>query len=280
MELGFRFLFLLHSIFVTPLRNTLTTGSMGRFFLPVFKLKPNMSNIAESDFALIHIAVFAMLMLGLLSDCGHAYAQNSASAESNPSIEMSKNQTRTSRTIVEEHGSHLRAVMTALYRLNPDELQKSASVSPEEMIQWVFEGPFGWKFDALRNAQGIEALNLAFDPEFHGDRILAMITGIQTMIITAYGGKTEFLFPDPINPHHLNIAALNMDKVLWKLKNTSNAMRIEHAQTGNSMEGNILSNLTKIKQGLELDARMHAEHSSQNLTLDQTTIETVEFLPF
>ena len=235
---------------------------MGRFFLPVFKLKPNMSNIAESDFSLIHMAVFAMLMLGLLSDCDHAYAQNSASAESNPSIEISKNQTRTSRTIVEEHGSHLLAVMTTLYRLNPDELQKSASVSPEEMAQWVFEGPFGWKFDALREAQGSEALNLAFDPEFDGDRILAMITGIQTMIITAYGGKTEFLFPDPINPHHLNIAARNMDKALWKLQNTSNDIEIESTRKGISTDANILSMLTKIKQTLDLDARMHAEHSS------------------
>ncbi len=253
---------------------------MGRFFLPVFELKPNMSNVTESDFALIHIALSVMLMLGLPFNCDHAYAHGSASAESNSSMEMSKNQGRPSRTIVEEHGSHLRLTMTALYRLNPHELQKSASVSPEEMAQWVFEGPFGWKFDALRNAQGIEALNLAFNPEFHGDRILAMITGIQTMIIAAYGGKTEFHFPDPVNPHHLNIAAQNVDKVLWKLKNTSNDIEIESTRTGISTDANILSMLTKIKQTLDLDARMHAERSNQNLTLNQTTIETDEFLPF
>ena len=239
-----------------------------------------MLNIHEPDYALIHLAVSAMLSLGLLFNYEHSYAQSTTSTESNPPMEMSGNQERTSRTIVEEHGKHLRRVMTALYRLNPHELQKSASVSPEEMVQWVFEGPFGWKFDALRDTQGIEALNLAFDPEFHGDRILAMITGIQTMIIAAYGGKTEFHFPDSINPHHLNIAARNMDKTLWKLKNTNNDIGIESIQAGGSTDANIVSILTGIKQALELDARMHAEHSNQRLTIDQTPIETDEFLPF
>jgi|GEM_PF-442078 len=239
-----------------------------------------MQNIHEPDHALIHITVSAVLSLGLLFNCEHSYAQSATSAEPNPPMQMLKNHPRTCRTIVEEHGNNLRLVMTALYRLNPHELQKSASVSPEEMTQWVFEGPFGWKFDALRDAQGIEALNLAFDPEFHGDRILAMITGIQTMIITAYGGKTEFLFPDPVDPHHLNIATRNMDKVLWKLKNTSSDIRIENTRSESYTDVNIPSILTKIKQGMELDARMHAEHAKQSLTLHQTPIETDDFLPF
>lgn len=239
-----------------------------------------MPNIREPEYALTHITASVILCLGLLFGCDHSHAQDQVSAESNPSMKMPGNQQRTSRAIVEEHASRLRLVMTALYQLNPHELQKSASVSPEEMVQWVFEGPFGWKFDALQEAQGIEALTMAFNREFHGDRILAMITGIQTMIITAYGGKTEFLFPGPANPHHLNIAARNMGKVLWELKNTSNNIQIESTQTGSSTDTNILSMLTKINQDLSLDARIHAERANQGLEPRQTTIEADEFMPF
>lgn len=59
---------------------------------------------------------------------------------------------------MERHSDTLRNIMRTLYLYNPDELKKSTTVSANEMVQWVFEGPFNWKFDAIRKLQGAKAL--------------------------------------------------------------------------------------------------------------------------
>lgn len=217
-----------------------------------------MQNNPEADNTPGTIVVFFLLGLSLLFSYNHAYAQEGKSAQPGQAMKMPGNQEHSGKTAVEEHGSRLRLLAIDLYRLNPYELQKSASVSAEEMVQWMFEGPFGWKFDALREVQGVEALHLVFDPEFRGDRILALIVGIQTIIIAAYGGKTEFHFPDAINPQHLGIAVDNINMILSRLQNTENDMLAEGISVRIAADGGVLSTLSAIKQKLELDAAQHA----------------------
>jgi len=251
---------------------------MGRFFS--VPMKPaNMPKHPVSRPTLISSAAY-MLVLGVSLQCNHAHALNTVVGDADTSTEIQEDQKRTSKSVVAKHASHLRSAMINLYRLNPQELQKSASVSAEEMTQWVFEGPFGWKFDALREAQGIDALRMAFDPEFRGDRILAMTTGMQTMIINAYGGKTEFLFPDPINPQRLNMAAHNINTILSRLENADNNNLIESFTNGIVTDENILSTLSSIQKDLELDAKEFAINHREAVVMDAVSFETTDFLPF
>lgn len=97
--------------------------------------------------------------------------------------------------------------------INPQELRKGASVC----AQWVFDGSVGWKFESLRNAQSTLALRLAFYEDFHGDRVIVLITGLHTTVIAAYGGITEFLFPNDMDPQRLAIAAYNIDLAISML---------------------------------------------------------------
>jgi hypothetical protein len=120
---------------------------------------------------------------------------------------------------VGEHSRNLRDLMVSLYKLSPDELHKSTSVSAEEFSQWVFEGPFGWKFDAIRKLQGIDALSLVFSDEYRGDRVLPLIVGLHTMLVKAYGGETEFRFTHEPDARGLYNAARNVDIAAWKLFN-------------------------------------------------------------
>lgn len=117
------------------------------------------------------------------------------------------------------HGVALRTLMLDLYECQPQALQKSTKVSKEEFVQWVFEGPFAWKFDAIRNVQSIEALKLSVNQVNQGDRVLPFITGLYTMILEAYGGKNEYSFSDNIHPQKLNLAAHNVDVSADKLLN-------------------------------------------------------------
>lgn len=109
------------------------------------------------------------------------------------------------------HSETLRQLMLALYQANPKHLKKSTQVSAEEMVQWTFEGPFGWKFDGVRRLQGSEALMLAVDADFPGDRVLALIAGLHTMLAKTYGAKNEYDFSGEIIPQNMYNAARNIE---------------------------------------------------------------------
>jgi hypothetical protein len=100
------------------------------------------------------------------------------------------------------------------------------------------------------------------------------------MIINAYGGKTEFLFPDPINPQRLNMAAHNINTILSRLENADNNNLIESFTNGIVTDENILSTLSSIQKDLELDAKEFAINHREAVVMDAVSFETTDFLPF
>lgn len=115
--------------------------------------------------------------------------------------------------------AYLRNLMLDFYECQPESLLKNTKVSKEEFVQWVFEGPFNWKFEAINRRQGIAALMLSFNTEYQGDRVLPLITGLYTALLKAYGGKNEYTFITPVNPHQqLIIAAHNVALSATKLQ--------------------------------------------------------------
>ncbi len=111
------------------------------------------------------------------------------------------------------HTEWLKQLMMALYAAHPEELTKSTTVSADEMVQWVFEGPFNWKFDAIRKKQHIEAIRMAFDENTTADRVLSLITGLYTMTARAYGQGTPCPYPCRARPQALYRAARNLELV-------------------------------------------------------------------
>jgi len=93
---------------------------------------------------------------------------------------------------IRENIQSLRTLMIKLYKRNPSELKKSTSDDAEKMVNWVFNGNHNWNFEAINNLQGTDAIYLAFNEDYKGDRVLPFIVGIYTMLIKAHGGKKEF----------------------------------------------------------------------------------------
>ncbi|WP_051901377.1 hypothetical protein [Methylotenera sp. L2L1] len=174
----------------------------------------------------------------------------------------------------------LRQLMLQLYQCNQKDLLKSTKVSAEELTQWVFEGPFGWKFDAIRQAQSIDALSLSFSPEYQGDRILPLITGLHTMLVQAYGGENEFTFTKKILPKNLYHAARNIEITRQKLINTSNDTHHFHANCTSKQINEIDNTLTNIIKRTD-----HYAHSigytlstkESAVYLDSSTSEFIRF---
>lgn len=172
----------------------------------------------------------------------------------------------------------LRSLMLALYECQPQDLQKSTKVSKEEFVQWVFEGPFDWKFDAIKNTKSIEALTLSFSQEYQGDHVLPLIAGLYTMLLQAYGGENEFTFNESINPQKLTIAAQNVEVGRTKLHNTrreSNAFNLNEA-----CSANVQQKLAKIIEKLLGDYKVITKAARSNPSAPKIDNDSNEFIKF
>ena len=118
-----------------------------------------------------------------------------------------------------ENMQSLRNLMLKLYKRNPHELAKSTADNAEKMVEWVFEGELQhhFKFKKIDNKQGTQAIFLAFDSNYQGDRVLPFIVGLQTMLLKAHNDKTDFYFTDRIEPQHIYNVARNIEIAAWKL---------------------------------------------------------------
>ena len=183
-----------------------------------------------------------------------------------------------------ENTQSLRLLMTKLYKRNPHELRKSTVDSVEVMVDWVFEGDHGWKLKRINEAQGTDALAMAFSPDYQGDRVLPLIVGLQTMLIKAHGGKREFYLTDSIDPQSVYNAARNVEIAVWKLSNARDGQGHLYLLTNELNEND--RNLSferefgKIVGRLDLFAITLAEKSQRMITRVAQNLATALFLPF
>lgn len=183
-----------------------------------------------------------------------------------------------------ENTQSLRVLMTKLYKRNPRELHKSGAASVEERVSAVFNNGHGWRFGEINDAQGTEAIQQAFRPEFRGDRVLSLIAGLQTMLIKAHGGKTEFFLTDSIDPQNIYNAARNVEIAVWKLSSARDENGEPYLLTNeiNGREQNLSfeREFGKIIGSLDLFAFGLSEKLQRGITRVVQTMATALFLPF
>jgi len=182
-----------------------------------------------------------------------------------------------------ENTESLKVLMTKLYKRNPRELKKSTSGTVDEMVGWVFDGDHQWNFESLSGYQGTEAIYLAFKADYMGDRVLAFIVGLQTMLIKARGGKTEFFITDQVDPQSVYNSARNIEIAAWKLSNARDEAGQLYLLT-NEIQGKD-QNLSFEREigGLvgrsDLYAITLSEKSQRGLTRFTQAVATAMFLP-
>jgi len=117
----------------------------------------------------------------------------------------------------------LRLLAEKLYRRNPRELRKSGQTSVEAGVSRIFERHHGWQFEDINYQRGTQAIQLALREDFRGDRVLAYVVGLASMIQAAFNDKTEFFITDDIDPQGLHNAARNIEIAVWKLSHARSA---------------------------------------------------------
>lgn len=112
----------------------------------------------------------------------------------------------------------LRTLCIKLYRRNPAELAKGGATHVDQRLEQLFFSAGPVRLADLGYAQGTEALTLALDPEFRGDRVLALMAGLVGMYRNAYDYRAEFFMFDQLDERKLYQSARNTEILLWRLK--------------------------------------------------------------
>ncbi|NOT15983.1 MAG: hypothetical protein HOP21_10540 [Methylotenera sp.] len=187
---------------------------------------------------------------------------------------------------IKENMESLRTLMLKLYKRNPRELQKSTSDDAEKMAKWVFEGgaQHRYQFEEIQQKQDTEAIFLAFKPEFEGDRVLAFIVGLQTMLLKAHNDKTDFYFTDSLDPQRIYNMARNIEIAVWKLSNARDQNGALYLLTNevNEKDKNLSfeREFGKMIGRTDLYAVALAEKSQRLISRVVQNLATALFLPF
>ncbi len=187
---------------------------------------------------------------------------------------------------IRENTESLRLLMLKLYKRNPHELRKSTSDHAEKMITWVFDGEaqHHYQFEDMQNLQGTEAIFLTFKPEYTGDRVLAFIVGLQTMLMKAHGGRKDFYLTDTIDPQHIYNVARNIEIAAWKLSNAKDENGALYLLSNeiNDKDRNLSfeREFGKIIGRTDLYAIALAEKSQRLISRIMQNLATAVFLPF
>ena len=111
----------------------------------------------------------------------------------------------------------LRVLAGKLYRRNPRQWRKTDATGIEDAVARIFDVDHAWRFESLGGRRGTDALYLAFDPLFEGDRVQAFVVGLGSMVQTAFGDKVGFYLINDLNAQRFYNAARNVEIAAWKL---------------------------------------------------------------
>jgi hypothetical protein len=113
----------------------------------------------------------------------------------------------------------LRELMVKLYKRNPNQLKKSPFNDIDINVSRVFDKYHDWSFKQLDYKESVDAINMTFDDDYHGDRVFSFIVGLSSMLMASYGDKTDFYMLDDIDGQALYNSARNIEIAVWKLSN-------------------------------------------------------------
>jgi hypothetical protein len=121
---------------------------------------------------------------------------------------------------IEKTRADVRELVVKLYKRNPDQLRKIPGMTVEGRLAQLTVHRYKLQFAELDYRQDIAAMNLAFDPNFTGDRVFALVVGLGSMLREAYAYQPEMFLPDKLDAEVMLTSAHNVEVLLWKLKNT------------------------------------------------------------
>ena len=178
---------------------------------------------------------------------------------------------------------NLKLLAEKLYRRNPRELKKASRSTVAAGTARIFDEHHAWDFPELKGARGAQALHLAFDERYRGDRVLAFVAGLGSMIQAAFQDKTEFFVLDELEPQSLYNAARNIEIAVWKLSNDRTAQGelylLSNEGTGPVPNLSFEREFGKMIGSLDVLSKIVADKTDRTVVKVVQSIATAVFLP-
>ena len=114
-------------------------------------------------------------------------------------------------------------LLVKLYKRNPSQLDHAPGMSVGQRQSQIFDTSGRLSFAELNYQQGTDALNLAFDPLFQGDRVFALMAGMVGMVRSSYDWQEEQFMLDSLDEQLLFNSARNIEVLAWRLSNSRDA---------------------------------------------------------
>jgi hypothetical protein len=177
----------------------------------------------------------------------------------------------------------LRILTEKLYRRNPREFRKSGQPNVEAGVARIFEGRHAWRFPELQGKRGTDAVLLAFRDDYAGDRVLAFVAGLGSMMLAAFNDKTELFVIDDLDPQRLYNAARNVEIAVWKLSNAHTAQNelylLSNEGAGPVRNLSFEREFGKMIGSLDILSKIIADKENRTIVKVIQTIATAVFLP-
>ena len=116
----------------------------------------------------------------------------------------------------------LKHLLVKLYKRNPAELAKYPNHSITTRSEQLFSQPGTKHFPELEGKLAIDAMLLAFDDHYSGDRVFALMAGLTDMIKQSYNYRNEFFVLDELDQQKLYNSARNIEILAWRLNHRRN----------------------------------------------------------
>lgn len=129
---------------------------------------------------------------------------------------------RVSEVHQQEVLSSLRRLAEKLYRRNPREWRRGGQASLDAAVDRIF-AVAAYDSPELEGKREAAAIQLAFREDYGGDRVLALIFGLRTMVDAAFENKREFFMLDDLSAQKLYNCARNVEIAVWRLSGSRNA---------------------------------------------------------
>ncbi|MBS0450398.1 MAG: hypothetical protein JSS14_03730 [Proteobacteria bacterium] len=151
-----------------------------------------------------------------LAGCGATHSTNRAEPYANNEW-MQSGANRVANLALRDNLESIRRVQASLYRRNPREWRKWAS-SQEDATKRVWSQAMAdAPLAALNGATGIDAVRVAFDTGYQGDRVAALVAGWVAMLKQANGNTWSQTMIDGVDAENAFRVARNMEISLWLL---------------------------------------------------------------
>jgi hypothetical protein len=179
--------------------------------------------------------------------------------------------------------ANLKTLTEKLYRRNPREFTKSGQATVDAAVARIFDVNHGWRFQHLHNTRGTRAIHLAFREDFQGDRVLAYVTGLGSMMQSAFNDKIEFFLLDDIDAQGLHNAARNVEIAIWKLSNARDKQGqlflLSNEASGPVLNLSFEREFGKIIASLDILSKIAADKTNRTVVKVIQSAATAVFLP-